>query len=70
MGQAESGHHILTVVGSTGIFDNTSMKYSKKIPAKINVIELQKIVLLYGVRFNSGTTKLQFQESRAGPSTN
>ena len=34
------------VIGCTGVVDNSFVRYLGKIPAEINVFELQKIVLL------------------------
>ena len=34
------------IIGCTGVVDNSFMRYLGKIPAEINIFELQKIVLL------------------------
>ena len=36
-------------IGCTGVVDNAFVRYLGKIPAEINIFELQKIVLLHYV---------------------
>ena len=40
------GRYRTNRIGCTGVVDNSFVRYLGKIPAEINVFELQKIVLL------------------------